>query len=70
MSLKTWIGQLYSTPLNLLLAVAALLVILYYGTHLYDWFRPQTYQEKYMHCLELGSDARAGACVKLLKGQN
>jgi hypothetical protein len=50
-----------------LVNIAALIIIIYFATLIYGQFRPLSYEEKYMQCLELGSNARAQACINLLK---
>ena len=50
-----------------LVKIAALVVIVYFAILIYGQLRPLSYQEKYMHCLELGSNARAQACINLLR---
>ncbi|MDO8610614.1 MAG: hypothetical protein Q7R95_08770 [bacterium] len=42
------------------------LFVLFLAFQLYKEFKPVTKKEQIMRCLELGSDVRATACVKLL----
>ena len=55
--------------IHLLISLACLVVLLYFGILIYKEVKPKTYQEQYMRCLELGSNARAAACVKLINNQ-
>jgi len=49
------------------LILASLVATVYFGIRIFEARRPQTHQEEVMHCLELGSDARAAACIKLIQ---
>lgn len=52
---------------TIFIAAASLVVVVYFGTLLYKQLKPQTQEQKMMHCLELGSDQRATACIKLVQ---
>lgn len=60
------ISRITNKVVSSLVAIASLIVIVYFGTVIYKQFKPQTLEEKIMRCLELGSDKRASACIKLL----
>lgn len=60
------ISRIPNKVVSSLVAIASLIVIVYFGTLLYKQFQPQTLEEKMMRCLELGSDTRASACITLL----
>lgn len=60
---------LLSKPLLILIAITCLVIISYFSILTYKELRPKTYYEQKMHCLELGSNARAQACIRLLNQQ-
>jgi hypothetical protein len=45
------------------------MVAVYFGILIYRQLSPQTREQKILHCLELGSDKRAQACIALLPPQ-
>lgn len=49
-----------------ILKIIGIIVIIYLCILVFKEIKPQSYKEKYMNCLELGSDSRAHACIKLL----
>jgi hypothetical protein len=46
--------------------VLAIFIIVYFGILIYKQIKPQSYQEKFMHCMDLGSNLRAEGCVNSL----
>jgi hypothetical protein len=58
-----------SKPVNILLSITCLIIVIYFSILIYKEIKPKTYKEQVMHCLELGSNARAQACINLLKKQ-
>jgi len=52
---------------KILVSIVCFVVILYFGIKIYKEIAPQSYTEQKMHCLELGSNARATACLRLIK---
>ncbi len=49
-----------------ILKVIGIIIILYFCILIYKQIGPQTYREKYMSCLKLGSDMRARSCIGLI----
>lgn len=67
---KNKMKQLYNILENYNLKFISILCILlsiYFLILIINKVKPLTYNEKLMHCLELGSDSRAIACVELVK---
>lgn len=58
--------ELIKNPIQICIAIACLAIAVYFVVLTYKQLKPQTYEEQKMHCLGLGSDARAIACVKLI----
>ncbi len=56
-------------PLKLVLCLASLVILIYCSLLIIRQVMPRSYAEKYMHCLELGSNTRTQACIGLLHGQ-
>jgi|GEM_PF-3135091 len=59
----------FKNPQNILLTTTCLVLVSYFGLKFFkeiESLKPQTRSEKIMHCLELGSDARAKACLELI----
>lgn len=57
---------IFSKPTNIIIFLTCLVIIAYFGTLIYKQLKPKSYEEKYMYCLELGSDHRAALCIKAL----
>lgn len=53
--------------LRWLLYTLLILAIFYVGLKTYKELKPKSLTERKLHCLELGSDARAVGCLQLLK---
>ena len=54
-------------PMKICISIACIVVAVYFAVLTYKQLKPQTYQEQRMHCLELGSNARATACLRLIR---
>lgn len=50
-----------------MISITCLVVILYFGIKIYKEVKPLSLKEEKMECLKLGSDARAVACLRMLK---
>ncbi|MEK7655548.1 MAG: hypothetical protein AAB386_02630 [Patescibacteria group bacterium] len=61
--------QVSNKVIRAFVAVVGLVVIVYFGILIYKQLKPQTLEQKILHCLELGSDQRASACIKLLQDE-
>jgi len=61
-AMKTPLGK----PLAILIAITCLVITSYFIMLIYKELKPKTLNEQKMHCLELGSNARAQACMRLL----
>ena len=59
--------EFLSNPMKICIAIACLAVAVYFMVLTYKQLKPQTSQEQKMHCLELGSNERAIACLRLIK---
>lgn len=59
--------EFISNPMKISIAIVCLAVAVYFAVLTYKQLKPQTIKEQQMHCLELGSDARAAACLRLIK---
>ena len=60
-------SMIIKQPIGLLVFITCIVIISYFGIKIYKEIKPQTLEEKKMECLKLGSDARANACIRLLK---
>ncbi len=60
------IKNFLKNPLNVLISVLCLFIIVYFGILIFNEVRPKSYNEQVMHCLELGSNERAQACINIL----
>lgn len=58
--------QILNKICRVVVAIAGLVIIVYFGILIYKQLKPQTEEQKIMRCLELGSDQRATACLHLL----
>lgn len=52
---------------SVIFKVIGILIIIFLCILIYKEIKPKTASEKIMNCLKLGSDARATACIKLIK---
>ncbi len=59
--------NILKNPLNLLIAIACLVVIFYFGIKIYKELAPKSYKEQQIRCLELGSDAARRKCLDIIK---
>lgn len=64
--MKNKIILLFNRPVYSLFCVMCIAILCYFIVQIVKEIKPKTYEEQYMHCLELGSDSRANACIKLL----
>lgn len=69
-SLKTRIKEFYTrliaNPKTLLISLLCCIGIIYFGIKIYQAVKPQTYEQKKLHCLELGSNLRYIQCLNLI----
>jgi hypothetical protein len=56
----------FKNPINIIITFTCLILVFYFGILIYKELKPKTYNEKFMGCLKLGSNARANACVDLI----
>lgn len=68
-NIKSDLKLIFENPTKTIFVITSLVVIIYFGIRIYKAIKPETYQEKYMHCLELGSNARTFTCLEFLKRQ-
>jgi hypothetical protein len=52
---------------KIVVLITCLVAMAYFGLGIYNQTKPKTLNEQKMECLKLGSNARADACLKLLK---
>lgn len=58
--------KIKSQYIHLIISLVCLVIVLYFGILIYKEFKPQSYDAKYMHCLELRNDLGLGLCLKQL----
>lgn len=51
---------------DILIIVVCLVAVIYFGIQIFSSIRPKTLEEQKLHCLELGSNDRSSACLRLL----
>lgn len=66
-SRRRFMIQLSKKVSTICIVATSLVIGVYFGTLLYKQLKPQTQEQKMMHCLELVSDQRASACIKLVQ---
>lgn len=53
-------------PLNFIIFLTCVVISAYFSILVYKQLKPKSYEEKYMHCLELGSNLRSQQCLRQL----
>lgn len=64
------VKQFLRQPLNVFISLTCIIISTYFVLLIIKEIKPESYSSKYLHCLELGSDRRANACIEEISGDD